>query len=381
MSQQIIPPDLLSLLYATASDRTQWQAFCDGLNRVADVPIMIFGHNLGTNESLGIIAGGLDPAELTRYHQHYADKNPWMHMNAIMPVGEIGISDQALSREDLYKTEFYNDWLRNQEDIIGGPFMMCHRTNETFVGMAAACRARGVDETLPHNFGLFEALAPHMAKAISLSSVLVNGGPVSFEHLETSRHAIILLARSGRVAFANPLAEGFMAQAQVIKVNSQERLIAKDEAVRGVIAAAHKAMANNAFTKLPGPIRIETNTFGECILHCHIFPSDIDHEFPASAWIDPIIGAFVISGERGLDQQDNFGQLAQSMGATPAEALLAEAIMGGQSLYDYADGNALSRHTVRNQMRALLHKTSSRNQIEFVHKMHKFSSPFTSPQK
>ena len=68
--------------------------------------------------------------------------------------------------------------------------------------------------------------------------------------------------------------------------------------------------------------------------------------------------------------------MAQSLGATPAEALLAEAIISGQSLYDFADTNSLSRHTVRNQMRALLQKTSTSSQTDFVRKMYMLSSPF-----
>jgi len=372
-----IPHKLLSTLYATASDHSKWQVFCDELKTVSTVPVMMFGHNLGTHESLGIIASGLDPAELDRYHHHFADKNPWMHMNAVMPVGLVGVSDQALHRDDLIKTEFYNDWLQPQENILAGPFMMC--SGETFVGLAAACPARHLDKTLPDSFGLLEALALHITQAISMSSVLTNGGPTTFGHLEASKHGIIVLCRSGRIALLNASAERFLSRAHVMSINPHERLTAKDEVIRNYLAAAQRAMSTNAFAKLPKPQHIETSALGECILHAHIFPSDIQHEFPASAWMDPVIGAIVITGERGLQQHGNFGQLAQSLGATPAETRLAEAVMTGQTLYDYADANTLSRHTVRNQMRALLSKTRTENQAEFVRKMYNLSSPFTIP--
>ncbi len=375
-----IPQELLSLVYAAASDRSKWQMFCDELNKVSNTPIMLFGHNLGTNESLGIIASGLDPGELDRYHQHYADKNPWMHMNAAMPMGAVGISDQALRREDLYRTEFYNDWLRLQEDIVAGPCLMCHRTTETFVGLAAACPAANVDNTLGDSLKLFEALAPHMAQAITMSQVLANGGPMSYGHLEASKHAIITLCRSGRVSMSNPLAEKFMTQTQMMSVNLNERLTAKGEAVRDYLSIAHRAMARNDFSALPAPHHVVTPAYGEYILHAHIFPFSADHDFPASVWLDPVVGAIVITGELGLEHQENYCQLAQALGATPAESQLAEAIMAGQSLYDYAEANALSRHTVRNQMRALLHKTGTDNQMAFVRRMHTLSSPFTLPQ-
>lgn len=356
-----------------------WQVFCDELKTASTVPIMMFGHNLGTDESLGIIASGLDPVELDRYHRHFANQNPWMHMNAVMPVGLVGVSDQALQRNDLVKTEFYNDWLRPQENIVAGPFMMCHRSNETFVGMAAACPAHKLDKTLPDSFELLEALALHMTQVVSMSSVLTSGGPTTFGHLEANKHGIIVVCRSGRVALVNASAERFLSCTHVMGIDLRERLTAKDEVIRTYLYAAQRAMQANAFAELPQPQQIDTLAFGECILHAHIFPSNIEYGFPASAWTDPVVGAIVITGERGLQQGHNFNQLAQSLGATPAESRLAEAIMAGDTLYEYADANALSRHTVRNQMRALLNKTGTENQAEFVRKMCNLSSPFVFP--
>lgn len=371
-----ISPEVLSHLHATTTDSSKWQVFCNELSKVADTPIMMFGHNLGTNEGLGLIAGGLDPVELDRYQLHFADKNPWMHMNAIMPVGAVGISDQALRREDLFKTEFYNDWLKQQEDVVAGPFMMCHRTNDTFVGMAAACRAHSVDKTLSINFDLFKALAPHISRSISMSSVLVNGGPASFKHFQASGHGIIVICRSGQVGMVNPAAETFMAQSQSISVDRREHLAGKDETIQAFLSAAHLAMVKNAFDELPKPLRVGAPELGPCILHAHIFPSNIDCEFPASAWLDPAVGVLVIAGAAGLQQECEYGQLAQLLGATPAEARLAEAIMAGQSAYDFADANKLSRHTVRNQMNALLHKLDVSSQSGLVRKLYQLSSPF-----
>ena len=70
-------------------------------------------------------------------------------MNMAMPVGSVGVSDQALPRRDLFKTSFYNDWLRHQDNVVAGPFLLCERTPHSFVGIAVACHARNVEETLP----------------------------------------------------------------------------------------------------------------------------------------------------------------------------------------------------------------------------------------
>lgn len=371
-----LPSSLLSAVYAAATNPRMWQDVCDALTKHTTVPVMMFGHNLKTDESLGIIAAGIDPAELERYHQHFADLNPWMHMNLAIPVGTVGLSDVALERSELFRTEFYNDWLRHQEDVVAGPAMICHRSKDRLVAMAAACRARGVDDTLPDSHGTFVALAPHLSRTIGLSSTLANSDGTSYAHLDASRHAVILVRRSGRVAHLNKAARYLNITDPVLTINRSERLSTANEMLAGYIAAARQAISRNSPAELPRPRALSDPRHGHLIIHAHIFPTDADHDFPCIAWSDPIAGAFVITGTLGLDPDGDFAQIARSLGATPAEAQLAQAISNGSAINDYANEKSLSRHTVRNQMRALLHKTETRNQTEFVRKMLMLMSPF-----
>ncbi len=376
MLQSDTSQSLLSLLYATVTDRSKWQSFCDELNAFSTVPIMMFGHNICSDESLGIIAGGLDPVELDRYHAHFADQNPWMHMNMVMPMGAVGVSDQALARDDLFKTEFYNDWLRPQENIVGGPAMICYRSSDRFVAMAAACPSRRVDNTLPDSHRLFEDLAPHMARSIALSTALSDGGVASFPYLEASLHGIVLVRRSGRVGFVNSAADRLISKTGLVTVGLGEKLATQNESLRAYLSTAMSALCENRLDAVPEPLAMTTGGLGPCVFHTHVFPAEADHNFPCAAWADPVAGAIVITGSLGLRGANSHKQIVKAFGATPAEARLAQALVDGLSLYDYADLNKLSRHTVRNQMRVLLRKTESRNQADFVRRMHLLASPF-----
>jgi DNA-binding CsgD family transcriptional regulator len=377
MLQSEIPENLLSLVYATATDRSKWQEFCDALSSFNSAPIMMFGHNIGTDESLGIIGGGLDPAQLVRYHQHFAVQNPWMHMNVAMPVGTVGVSDQALPRHDLFKTEFYNDWLQPQEDIVAGPAVICHRSTDRIVAMAGPCRARKVDKTLPHTVALFQSLVPHLARSIKIASALSNSSSTSFSHLDASSSAIIIVQQNGQIGFINKSAEYFISNTQSIYANHVDKLTSGNEQLLAFLNIATVAMQNNDFDSLPEPVSLKDHKTGSCVIHAHIFPSEIDQKFPCTAWSNPVAGAFVITGRFGIGRADDYSKIARSLGATPAEALLAQGLLDGQSLYDYAELNSVSRHTVRNQMRALLHKTETANQMEFVRMMCRLSSPFS----
>lgn len=374
MVQAEIPDKLLSLVYATQTDRTMWQSFCDELNFICEVPIMMFGHNLSKNESLGLLGGGLDPEELADYHEHFADKNPWMHMNATMPTGMVGISDQAMARRELFRTEFYNDWLRKQEDIVAGPFMMCHRTQSTFVGLAAACLQRNVENTLPRAHALLDALAPHLKRVISFASLVKPKDSYSTNFIEASKHAIFLLTRSGKLCLANQSGEQLLAGFSIMTVTQANRLVSQNENISEFLCDLMSAIETRNPLALPDPVfasAVSQHTFA---LHAHMFPSVSQDEFPSANWSDPVVAAIVVAGGNATD---DFRKIAASFGATVAEQKLADAVVRGQRLNDYADSQGLSRHTSRNQMRALLHKSSCKNQTDFARLVLSLASPFS----
>ena len=376
MRNSKIPEQVLSLVYAAATDSSKWPEFCAALNRYAGVGILMFGHDIGTHESVGIIGGGFDPAELDRYHTHFADKNSWMHMNAVMPVGVVGISDAALSQRDLFKTEFYNDWLRHQENVIGGPALICHRSDTRFVAMAMACRARGYDDTLPNTHHLLQNLAPHLVHSLAISAALAESDSGAMQYLHACRQGIMLVHRSGRIGFINKAAERFLSDSSIAGISPKQKLMASDEKLKNYIYVAVRAMQAADFNALPQPLALSTLPCGPIVFHAHIFPDVAEHDFPDAVWSDPVVGALVITGSQGLKPSPCYTHIAKSVGATPAEARLAEALMAGDSLYEFAEHNGLSRHTVRNQMRALLSKTQTRNQAEFILQIHNLTSPF-----
>ena len=372
-----IPSELTAPIYRAAVDDDGWAAFCDALHRHTGAPVKMFGHAVETRESLGLIGAGWDPHELGRYHAYYGAINPWMHMNLALPAGTVGVSDEALPREDLIKTEFYNDWLRPQENILGGPAMICYRSARRFVALVAACRARDMDGALPGLVGLLERLSPLITQSIAVSSGLRAGGGSEYRHLQASRHAIVLLRRSGRIAFANQAAEAFMAKAAVLCCRPDGRLYAKDEALRGLIERALDGSA--AAVEPPPPVKVDTEVFGRCVVFLHPLPDEAATAFPSVAWSDPAVALLAITGRFGPEETGIEALVQQAFGATAAEAALGAAVVAGLSLYDYADRQGLSRHTVRNQMRSLLLKSGAHNQARFVAMVLRLQSPFLPP--
>ncbi len=375
MIDAICSNTLLSSLYGTVANNDEWQQFCRRFCQHTGNPITMFGHDLDTGQSLGFVAGGWDEAWLQSYFDYYGKLNPWMDLNLATKPGQIGVSDHAMPRSDLCKTEYYNDWLRPQENIIAGAAMTCHRSDRNFVALGSACRASEADDDLLRLVDLLCFLAPHIIRTINISSTLSDGANVSARHLEASRFAVLLIHRSGRIGYRNQAAVELLRRQNGLSVKG-DSLSSADENVRNQIKFCVSAISRQAFDELPSPILITTANGGLGMLHAHIFPDEGPQAFPEAVWSDPVSGALVVTDHGGLGEDYSVRRIVRAFGCSPAEARLADALVGGETLPEYGERIGLSRNTVRNQMQALLQKTDTHSQIEFVGLVARLSSPF-----
>ena len=371
MTAGSVPDSILSLAYGTATNPALWQDFCDALNGHTGSPVKLVGHDITSGNNVGFLGAGWDPAHLGDYQAYYGSLNPWMHMNLALKAGEVGLSDQALPRSELVKTEFYNDWLRHQDGVIAGPAIMCHRTKEKFVLLVAASRSRDVDNTLDTNVALLTQIAPHLARAITFGKAIRE----QKWELEPGRFGVIYVRQSGAVEFSGPAVEHLLCDGGGFRVDRQGRLTASDEDRRQFLNSAVAAMSNQDYRSVRRPLLVEVGTAGTFLLHAHVMPRDVDHGFPSICWTDPVIGAFVVSGTFGCDQTSSISTLAKVLGATPAEARLAQALASGEILADYADRIGIRRVTARNQLQALLNKTETHSQAQLVSLLLSLQSP------
>jgi DNA-binding CsgD family transcriptional regulator len=376
MSDKLLSDDLLASLYAAATQQAAWSTFCDRLSHSLNASVLMFGHSSQSHDNLGLVGGNIDPVHLQTYEDHYGSLNPWMSMNLQIKPGFVGVSDWALPRGELIKTEFYNDWLRHQNDAIAGPAMICHRSAKKFISIAASASAQIVDTDLSKMVEIMRTLSPHILRCVDISSTLNSGNGATPSHLNASRHGIVFIHRSGRTGFINDAATDLLETSKLLSKLQNGGLGSADPTVSDYMIRAAGAITNEAISDLPTPLTVYSVGLGQCTIHPHIFPAWGQQEFPENVWADPVAGAIVVTGSGGMGDDYSAEGVARSFGATPAEAKLAGAVILGQSLYEFADRHGLSRHTVRNQMRALLAKSESRDQIDFVRKIHQHISPF-----
>lgn len=374
--QSADPEILLPHIYAAATDNDAWAEFCEALNHLLDVPVTLFSHNMMDNQCLGMLGAGWDPELIVQYEQYYGIINPWAAMNNSLPVGFTGVSDYALPREQLFKTEFYNDWLLPQENMVVGSAQVCYRDADRFLALGATCPARRHEVTLPAIVHAFQILGPHVRRAIELSAVFLNDNGDGCDSTGLSRHAIISIRQNGSVAGMNPAAENLLRQCNELSIGFDGKLFARCEDVAARITKAICDMQSKKFNTMVEPILLKTGKTGAMLMHAHIFPERDEIPYPSSVWCDPGAGCFVISSQQGLGEIDVRQILGVAFGATKAEARLGQALMDGVSIGEHAFSRKLSKNTVRNQMSALLTKTGCRSQADIVRKISGMISPF-----
>src|SRR5688572_12965374 len=80
----------------------------------------LLGYDTALMRAFPEAAAGYGPEFMASYRAHYFRVNPYIPSWTRLPVGEIVDSAQVLDEGELVRTEYYNDWLRPQDDLRNG---------------------------------------------------------------------------------------------------------------------------------------------------------------------------------------------------------------------------------------------------------------------
>lgn len=136
---------LTGIISAAGLDRTRWQDFVDRLHHMTGARVHIAGLDVRTGLDLGVTCAGYDPDWLKSYEDHYGALNAWMNGIAQQRVGAVYNVNDLCPREDLERTEFYNDWIKPQEDILGGGASMLFQEQSRMFVLGGNLRRRDID--------------------------------------------------------------------------------------------------------------------------------------------------------------------------------------------------------------------------------------------
>ena len=370
---------LTSKIYAAALQPTLWG---DVLQHVHDtyagMKTHIFGYDLETRTNLGQIGAGYDPEFEASYGRHYFQRNVMLERYYRAPVGVPVRTGWMYPPDALRKTEFYADWLRPQEDIVGGGSILLFKEDGRLITFGSNIRGKDVDRTEDRWLRDLSLLGPHLRQAFEISRALA-GRALEDEATDLPgdrpQAAMIVVTADRRLVHANAAARQMLETDAAIIRSGHRLTFAHPEIDRRISAALsefRRGVPVSPVTIADVSLRPGENW---TLRLAPIQPGRVDYS-QAGLLIGVGEPAMLITIRRNASEGLR-SRLCQDFGLTQHEADIAMLLAEGQSVSEIAQMKARSIHTVRNQIKSVMAKMDASRQAEVVRIVAAISSATT----
>ncbi|WP_157973507.1 hypothetical protein [Tropicimonas sp. IMCC34043] len=233
---------LTSLANAAALDQRKWAWFLQALSDAAGgIKLHLFSQDQTTRSVLSHITHGYDSKYLDSFETYYRTMDVRSSRIARLPVGRAVINRDVLSDEEMMRTEFYAEWLRPQEDILGGGVMVLERGAGRLTAIGGSIRRCDRSRLEAPFVRLLQRLAPALQNAMTVSRTL---GELALENrvlrdsLDPEISAILALDRNGRLHYTNSRGEKLCREGRVVQVNWNAQLRFVEPQAQAALARA-----------------------------------------------------------------------------------------------------------------------------------------------
>jgi len=351
---------LVDRIYDTVASPPAWASTLTGIaDALSSSSGVLMGISIPQQRVLWNHLGRYDLASARTFcDRHF--HNPLMKVVPGRPAGDIVFVDEVLPADRLRKTAFWDEVL-HPYDIAHLAVVPLSAQPECLPAFSVF-RSPAQGPFTQRDRSLFELLTPHLRRAMQLQlriegyQHLVTGALSALDHLAVG---ILVLARSGTVAFANRAARQMHAAGGPILLldgTVAARSPARSAGLRRLIADALHGGAGGAMqlegTGLRGAaVAVVAPLRGRAL---HVLR---DERMTASP------GAIVfVSAGRACDMAPTI--LTQLYGFTPGETRVALRVAQGESVADIAGALGLSVNTVKTHTRRIFDKAGVRRQAE-----------------
>lgn len=354
-------PAIIEQFYDAAIRPGGWQAAIDLLNTaMPSVAFALYGHDYRSNANTGQIYSGFDPRAMQDFARYYSQVNVWARGFSEAPVGSLVTSESFLSRDEVKRSEYYNDWLRPQGGQITGWGSVLYNDKRRFLAISSTLRERDADGLDDELRGLIQSVLPHVQRAFRLAGEVARQGQTEVRSwIELLGGPAFALDRTGAVLASNrraPEAAGavsYAGQKLLLKDAEAQRMldrIVRDIATQGSSLAGNIGITTPAGERWSGLVTPAPPTLtasGSLLLEY------LPRRAVAILILHPV-------------PDDAATRLRRRYALSPAEADVALMLGEGLTVGEIADRRQASTHTVRNQLRHVFDKTGVNRQAELL---------------
>lgn len=299
------------------------------------------------------------------YAAHFQFRNPWIPGWSKAPVGTVVSDRDVLSEADLVQTEFYNDWIRPQEDMrVGVGVVLFADASRNF--LLGGNIPKTYQERYQDDFRqLVMRATPLMQQALEINRTLLGLRLDAFAlrmGIEPADAAVLVLGEGRTLVHADDLSQELLAKGDVLRLSPRGRVEFREAAAQAQLDRAMRSAVDT------GPMTFAAGG---------VASAPVVRAIPLAGRVaDGLsLGAIALSQRPSLvlilqfpseNADDRSALLRQATGLSLTEADIALALHDGLSLAEIADARRVSIHTVRNQVKSALSKTGSRRQADLV---------------
>ena len=360
---------LIGLAYEGIADIQNWQRLVERMDQYLDgAYVHLHAHDQSSRTSLGLIYARHPDEFVQSYFDYYGQFNPITPHLGTVPEGKVLRTDQLLDWDELRRTEYYNEWMLPQEDSGAGCGAVLLRDTDRLLIAGIHLPAKTAEAKMARAEAMLERLSPHLIRAMNMRRELarsLDGAPFRAA-LDSVADAVFHLDRNAGVVWMNAAAEGLCGAGRPISVDTSRRL---------------RTGNTGLDERLSEIARARYARFQPIVLDCRV---DLGSMLVGHALNMPSLSLGSDDEERGgvttvtlraAGRPRDWQGIVHYFALTAAEAGLADDMVHGMTLEQCAARRGTSIHTVRNQLRSLLAKTSTNRQPELVALLAPFALP------
>jgi DNA-binding CsgD family transcriptional regulator len=361
------PLDLIGSVYDAGFDAALWPRV---MTRVGDAvsaaQVLLRIHDFSA-QSTGVVAPRMDPDHVRSYCDHWGRGDLLWQRVSGAPVGKVLFHEHLINRDELFRTEFYNEWMRPIG--IGAAGLGVNLLVERGVPAAFGVKSKHASVLTDDDVALFALLAPHLVRAAQIHRCLRQFDIIEAlagAGLETLHKGVFLVDSEARVAFANEIAAAMFDTSNGLQLSAAALSTVDPDAsaeLRRLIAGcADPRVADGG----PGG-SVNVRRTNRSPLRILVAP------FRAANWRDRAtwLGFFrptaiLVVSDPEREKQERRTNLRYEFGLTPAEADVALEISKGDGRAAAAARLAISLSTLRVHLQRVFEKTGVHRQAELV---------------
>jgi DNA-binding CsgD family transcriptional regulator/PAS domain-containing protein len=358
---------LVGLIYDAALKPDAWPVFLETLGGVIGGHAVNLGYVHATAPTMSVSAfARWDPAALRDYELYYGEHDPWKAAalrRGMFRQGEIGIGEDAVTKAELQRTEFYNDYSRKLglTGGMGGVILSDGQTVALVNASSLPNHSFGTDD-----FALVKLLLPHLERALQMHQRLTRletEKDATADALDQLPAAVILTGPKGQVALINAAASAIVGARDGLSVKHGTLTagLSRENARLQQLVAQCAATTNGKGLRSGGAMAVSRGS-GRKPLHLLVTPLRTANRFAPRGSAGAAI--FISDAEQQIQTDDEL--LRQFYGLTPAEARLALLLASGVSFREATETLDITVNTGRGHLKNIFSKTETRTQSQLV---------------